>query len=158
MWCFARRLRGALPCWREFAIRPRLLPEPERDWNRVDVELRPPCSFISRAMQFAMVSPADRHDKLIAHSAAQCTRLRKGEVMRVGWRTAAYEAGLPQHEFPVVFIAQANRLAQGTDYVAARLLLGPARGFVAGSAIRPAAGHLQLHQVARQQQEHQVSH
>jgi hypothetical protein len=32
--------------------------------------------------------------------------------MRIRRRAAAYQARLPQHELPVVFIAQANRFAQ----------------------------------------------
>jgi hypothetical protein len=92
-------------------------------------------------MKLAVVDPADRDDELIAHSASERTRLGKGEVVRIGWHTAAHEACLPQHEFPVVFIAQANRLTQSMDHVAARLLLGPPRNFVAGTGIRAADGH-----------------
>jgi hypothetical protein len=68
-------------------------------------------------MELAMVHPADRHDELVAYSASKRPRLSKREVMRVGWHTAAYEAGLPEDEFPVVLIAQSNRLAQGADHV-----------------------------------------
>ena len=60
------------------------------------------------------MSPADRHDELIAHSAPECARLREGEVMRVRRYAAAHEARLPQHESSVVPIAQANRFAQET--------------------------------------------
>jgi hypothetical protein len=75
-------------------------------------------------MQLAMVGPADRHDELVAHSASERTRLGKGQVMRIGWHTAAHETCLPQDEFPVVLVAQANRLPQSTDHAAAGLLLG----------------------------------
>ena len=57
-----------------------------------------------------MVDPADWDGELVAYSASECTRLGKGEVMRIRRHAAAHEAGLPQHELPVVLIAQANRL------------------------------------------------
>ena len=64
-----------------------------------------------REMELAMVHPAKRDRELVAHSTSECTRLSKGEVMRIRRHAAAYQARLPQHELPVVFIAQANRLA-----------------------------------------------
>src|SRR5207249_3470805 len=97
------------------AIRPRLLPEPKRDRNRVDVELPPPCGLVTRAMQLAVMDPADRDDELVAHAASECTRLCKREVMRIRRHAAAHKARLPQHEFPVVLIAEANSFAQSTD-------------------------------------------
>ena len=71
-----------------------------------------------------MVDPANRDRELVAHSASECTRLSKGEVMRIRRHAAAHQARLPQHESPVILIAQANRFAQSTDCIAARLLLG----------------------------------
>jgi hypothetical protein len=118
-----------------------MLPEPERDWNRIDVEPAPPCSLITRVMQLAMVHSADRHDELVAHSASERAGLGKGEVMRIGWDAAAHKARLPQHEFPVVLIAHANRLAKRVDHVAEGLLLDPPRSFVGGTDLRPADGH-----------------
>ena len=92
-------------------------------------------------MQLAMVDPADRHDELITHSASERAGLGKCEVMRIGWHAAAHKARLPQHEFPVVLIAHANRLTQRMDHVAEGLLLDPPRSFVAGTDLRPADGH-----------------
>ena len=65
-------------------------------------------------MKLAVVNPAERDGELVAHSASECTRLRKGEVMRIRWHAAAYKARLPQHVFSVVLVAQANRFAQRT--------------------------------------------
>jgi hypothetical protein len=92
-------------------------PELERDWNRINVELPPPCGLVTRAMKFAVMDPADRHDELVTHSAAERTRLRKGQVVRIGWHTAANEARLPEDESSVILIAQANRLTQSMDHV-----------------------------------------
>src|SRR6516164_9310255 len=106
------RLRSS---WRDDFAPPAALPELQRYWNRISVESLPPCGFVSGAMQLAVMEPADWHSKLVAHSASEGTRLREGEVMRVGWHTAAHKARLPQHESSVVLIAQANRFAQRLD-------------------------------------------
>jgi hypothetical protein len=66
-------------------------------------------------MQLAVMEPADRDDELVADSASESARLGKREVVRVRRHTAAHKARLPQHEFPVVLIAQANRFAQSVD-------------------------------------------
>src|SRR5205809_1643100 len=88
-----------------------------------------------------MVDTADRDDELVAHTAPECTRLCKGEMMRIRRHAAAHEARLSQHESPVILIAQANRFSQSTDCIAARLLLGgPHRCFLPGSRVRR-AGH-----------------
>src|SRR6266849_3427282 len=70
-------------------------------------------------MKLAVVDPANRDGELVAHSASEGTRLGKGEVMRIRWHAAAHKAGLPQYEFSVVLVAQANRLAQNTDCISA---------------------------------------
>ena len=45
-----------------------------------------------------MVDSADRDDELVAHTAPECTRLCKGEMMRIRRHAAAHEARLSQHE------------------------------------------------------------
>ena len=40
-------------------------------------------TFVTGEMELAMVDPADRDRELVAHSTSECTRLRKGEVMRI---------------------------------------------------------------------------
>jgi hypothetical protein len=85
-------------------------------------------------MQLAVMEPADRDDELVAHTASECTRLCKREVMRIRRHAAAHKAGLPQHELPVVLIAQANRfvgigeisflMIRSAQIRAARALLG----------------------------------
>jgi hypothetical protein len=126
---------------REFAIGSRVLPEPQRDWKRIDVEFPPPCSLITRAMKFAVMNSANGDGEFVAHSASQGTRLCKGEVVRIRWHAAAHKAGLPQNELSVVLIAQANRLAQSTDRVTARLLVNPHRSFVVKTRVPPGDGY-----------------
>src|SRR4051812_12220654 len=86
-----------------------------------------------------MMDSADRDDELVAHTAPECTRLCKGEMMRIRRHAAAHEARLSQHESPVILIAQANRFSQSTDCIAARLLFGDRhRCFLPGSRVRRA--------------------
>ena len=75
-------------------------------------------------MKLAVVDPTNRNDELVAHAASERARLREGEVMWIGRHPAAHKARLPQNEFPVVFIAQSDRLAQSTHGAAARPLSG----------------------------------
>src|SRR6266550_894193 len=91
-------------------------------------------------MQLSMMDSADRDDELVAHTAPECARLCKGEMMRIRRHAAAHEARLSQHESPVILIAQANRFSQSTDCIAARLLHlgGPHRCFLAGTRVRRA--------------------
>jgi hypothetical protein len=72
------------------AIDPRVLPEPERDWKRVNVVLAPPRGLVTLAMKLAVVDPTHRDGELIADSVSECTRLHKREVMRIRRRPAAY--------------------------------------------------------------------
>ena len=82
-----------------------------------------------------MVDPAKRDRELVAHSTSECTRLRKGEVMRIRRHAAAYQARLPQHELPVVLIAQANRFAQRTYCAFASPLFGASRSLLTVTGI-----------------------
>src|SRR5262245_6789761 len=88
-----------------------------------------------------MMDSADGDDELVAHTAPECTRLCKGEMMRIRRYAAAHEAGLSQHESAVILIAQANRFSQSTDCIAARLLFaGPRRCILTNTRVRR-AGH-----------------
>ena len=89
-------------------------------------------------MQLTVMHPADRDNEFVAYPTSECARLYEGEVMRVRWYAAAYEARLPQHESSVVFIAQANRLAQRTDCFAVGLVLGPRRCLLPATCTQPA--------------------
>src|SRR5215469_13827446 len=128
--------------WGEFiAIEPRVLPEPKRDWKRINVDLAPPRGLVTLAMKLAVVGPTNRDGELITDSVSECTRLHKREVMRIRWRAATYNARLPGHELPVLLIAQANRFAEGADCALARGLTGRFRSFLAIAPIRPSGRH-----------------
>src|SRR5262249_17761832 len=61
------------------------------------------------------------------------------EVVRIRRYAAAHKTRLPQHELPVLLIAQADGFAQSTDHPAARLLFGPRQSFLAGVRVRSAS-------------------
>jgi hypothetical protein len=87
----------------EFAVG--MLPEPQRDWKRIDVELLPPCGLITRAMKLAMMDSANRDGEFVARTISKTTRLGKREVMWIRRYAAAHKTGLPQHKPLVVPIA-----------------------------------------------------
>ena len=59
------------------------------------------------------MEPAERHREFVTHPAAECGALRKSEMMRVRRSPTAEEARLQGHEFEVIAVAVAPRLAQG---------------------------------------------
>ena len=119
----------------------RVLPEPQSNWQRIDVELLPPCGLITRAMQLAVMDSANRDSELVAHSASKRARLGKREVMGIRGRAAAHKASLLLHELSMVLIAQAHCFAQSTDHFAAGSLLGHRRNFLARVRVRSADGY-----------------
>src|SRR5262249_45132511 len=123
------------------AIKPRVLPEPERHWERINLELLPPCGLITGAMKLAVMDPANRDSELVAHSVSKRTRLGKREVMRIRRQAAAHKTRLPQYELPVVLIAQAGRFAQSVRYPTTRSLLDTHRSSLAGVRLRSAGGY-----------------
>jgi hypothetical protein len=60
-----------------------MLPQPECDGKRIDVEFFPPCGLITRPMKLAMMDAANRYGELIADSVSKRTRLCKREVVRI---------------------------------------------------------------------------
>ena len=81
------------------------LPEPECNWDGIDIKLLPPCYLVSRAMKLPMVEPTNRNEKLVAYSAPKRVRLRESQVMRVRRRAATDKASLPHNELAVIFVA-----------------------------------------------------
>ena len=63
-------------------------------------------------VKLAMMKATDRNRVLIADFAAQGARLRKANMMRIGWFAAAHHARPLGHELEVVLIAQAKGLAR----------------------------------------------
>jgi hypothetical protein len=83
-------IRSSVPrvCFRGNTTR--VLPQSERVRHGIDFEAVPPCGFIACAMKLAVVDAAQRHGKFIRYLTAQCTFLRKADVMRVRWLPATH--------------------------------------------------------------------
>src|SRR6516165_106763 len=129
------RRRDVFAWGESIAIEPCVLPELERDWKRVDVELLPPSGLIARTVKLAVVDPTNRHGELVAHSVSKRTRLGKREVMRIRRYAAAHKTRLPQDEPPVALITQADGFAQSTGRPASRSLFGLRRRFLTGEVL-----------------------
>jgi hypothetical protein len=95
--------------------RVRLQPEGSRHGCRVNPELAPPSAFVAAAMNFTMVSAAERDRELVAHLAAKRSALGKAQVVRVTRDAAANEARLLGHVADVLAVAYAAGLGDGQD-------------------------------------------
>jgi hypothetical protein len=93
----------------------RLLPEPERDRQGIDVDLLPPGGFVAVAVHFAVVSTAYGHCELVAHLAAERSLLREPEVMRFRRQASANDARLSGDQAEVKLIAIPTWLRQSKD-------------------------------------------
>ena len=82
-----------------------MLPEPMCGRQWIDVDARPPGGFVTAAMNLIMVDAAKRDGELIAHPAAESTRLSKAEMVGLARMTPAREAGLRHYEFKVTLVA-----------------------------------------------------
>ena len=91
-------------------------------------------------MKLTVVDPANRDGELIAYAASHGTRLRKSEVVRVRWHSAANQASLTQHEFSMVLITEPNGLAQRTNCTPVGPLCDSRDGLLARGGIAKGCG------------------
>src|SRR6516165_12003997 len=77
--------------------------------DRIDTNLVPPCSFITRPMDLPMMSPAQRDGELIAHLTTQRAVLHKAQVMGIRGSAGANQAGLSGHMSNVLSVANPTR-------------------------------------------------
>jgi hypothetical protein len=82
----------------------RCLPKPLGDLDRINLDPFPPAGFVAHPVEFAMVGPAERHDKLIAHFTSDRPWLCKSQMMRIGWLPTTDETGLGADELSVRLI------------------------------------------------------
>ena len=76
------------------------------------------------AMQFAMMTAAERHGELVADLAAERPALGKAQVMGVGRLAAADQTRLLRHKAHMVAIADAPRLGMRKNRFIDRLATG----------------------------------
>src|SRR5437868_2084360 len=93
----------------------RLKPQRPRGTSRIEAELLPPRGFIAVTMQLAMMSTAQRDGELVTDPAAQCSVLRKTQMMGLARLTSADQAGLPSDKPHMLPVANAPRLGMRQD-------------------------------------------
>ena len=67
---------------------------------------------LAPTMHLAMVSAAQWNRELVTHLAAECRRLRKAQVVRIGWTPTTDHARLLGYRFDVIKVANAARRRQ----------------------------------------------
>jgi hypothetical protein len=72
---------GAYLSGRPAAIGPCTLPKLQRHPQRLDIELLPPCEFISALVKLTMMKPAERHGEFVTDFAPKRALLRKLKMM-----------------------------------------------------------------------------
>ena len=55
----------------------------------LNAELCPPCCFVARSMNFAVMPAAQGDRELITHLSSKCSALGKSQVVGIGWTPAA---------------------------------------------------------------------
>ena len=63
-------------------------------------------------VQFPMVDPTHRNRELVADLAAEGPRLGKTQMVGIGRRSAAHQAGLGGNELAVILVAQPDGLGR----------------------------------------------
>jgi hypothetical protein len=92
--------------------RERMRFEPQRSshFGRINPSRSPPYSFVTAAVDFAMVSSTERNRELIAHLAPERLKLCKPEMVSVCGLTSANHARLLCDEPDMVLVPNAARL------------------------------------------------
>ena len=95
------------------SARVRVSPKLVSGGERIDAGLFPPCEFVARAVNFAMMHAAERDNELVADLTPECTLLREPKMMRVRRLAPADQAWALGYPLDVNFIAKPPRLRQG---------------------------------------------
>ncbi len=80
-------------------------PQGARSGAWINAGLFPPCCLIATAMDLAVMPAAERYRKLVAHLTAERAWLSKAQMVWIGWRATANQAGLPNNEPHMLAIA-----------------------------------------------------
>jgi hypothetical protein len=74
------------------------LPKVLRRVQRIDIELLPPCEFLTALVKLATMKPAEWDGEFVAHLAPKCALFSKPKVMRIRRTATARQTGLGAHE------------------------------------------------------------
>jgi hypothetical protein len=79
-------------------IEPRLGPQLASNLHWLAAQALPPLSFITRAVQFAMLASTERNGEFVDHLASERPGLGEPNVMWVRWSPITYQARLCRHK------------------------------------------------------------
>jgi hypothetical protein len=101
---------------RLFLIYPqRMASQPQRASrnSRVHASIPPPCGLVATAVHLAMVPAAEWNGEFIADLAAECSTLRKAQVVGVRRPAATNQAGLLGYKSDVISVTYPPRFRHG---------------------------------------------
>jgi hypothetical protein len=75
-----------------------VLPKALRRVQRIDIELLPPCAFVTALVQLAMMKPAEWDGEFVTHFAPECPLFSKPKVMGIRRGATARQTGLGAHK------------------------------------------------------------
>ena len=78
----------------------------------INTGLCPPCDFVTRAVNLAMVTAAKRDGEFVADFTPQGRRLREPQMMRIRRLSSAYQARPPGDVFHVMAIPKPTRFRE----------------------------------------------
>ena len=73
-------------------------PQPLRHVQRIDIEVLPPCEFVTALVKLAMVKPAEWNSEFVTHFAPGCPLFSKPKVMCIRRTATAGQTGLGADE------------------------------------------------------------
>ena len=71
-----------------------MLPKTTRDLERIDLQILPPSDLVASLMELPMVTAAKRNGELITDLETDRARLRKTQMVWIGWLSPADKTGL----------------------------------------------------------------
>jgi hypothetical protein len=92
-----------------------LQPEGSGDFERIDIVLLPPLSFVTSRVDVVVVNGTERDCELVAHLQAESSRLRVADVVRMRGRASADETRLTCDKAQMLLGADALGLADGEN-------------------------------------------
>jgi hypothetical protein len=105
--------------------------EPQRTsgGGRINASFFPPLRFIAAAVDFAMVTAAERNSELIADLAAKCPALHKPEMMGIGRLSPADQARMLGDRSDVIPVTRPTGFGHGKHAFVDRVRAPPALWF-----------------------------
>ncbi len=73
-------------------------PQLVRCVQRIDIEVLPPCAFVTALVKLAMMKPAEGDCEFVTHFAPECPLFSKPKMMRIRRGAPAGQTGLGAHE------------------------------------------------------------